>query len=165
MNFFKHRHIVVAALVAPVLALIAYFGMDYIFSETPQVAVEGQSYLLVEKPNCRYDSGFCGLKNNEFELDMSYRRLGGNRIMLDLESAFPLEGVMLAVVRDENDDQTPAPMNATGGDGTQWTMEIMVSDPEMQRIRLVASAGGAFYFGDVSTRFTLADLRAEKESG
>ena len=161
MNFFKHRHIVVAALVAPVLALIAYFGMDYIFSEPPQAAVEGQSYLLVEKPNCRYDSGFCGLKNNEFELDLSYRRMGGNRMMLDLESAFPLEGVVLAVVRDENDDRTPTPMNAAGSDGTQWTMEIMVSDPETQRIRLVASAGGALYLGDVSTRFTTAKQAAD----
>ena len=157
MNFFKHRHVVVAALVAPVLALIAYFGMDYIFSETPQVAQEGQSYPLVEKPNCRYDSGLCGLKNNEFELDLSYRRLGVSRLVLNLESVFPLEGVMLAVVRNENDDQPPVPMIAAGTDGTQWTMEIMVSDPQTQRLRLVASAGGALYYGDVSTRFTMAE--------
>ena len=157
MNFFKHRHVVVAALVAPVLALIAYFGMDYIFSEAPQAAQEGQSYPLVEKPNCRYDSGFCGLKNNEFELDLSYRRLGVSRLVLNLESVFPLEGVLLAVVRNENDDQPPVPMNAAGTDGTQWTMEIMVSDPQTQRLRLVASAGGALYYGDVSTRFTMAE--------
>lgn len=161
MSFFKHRHIVVAALVAPVLALIAYFGMDYIFSEAPQVAVEGQSYSLVEKPNCRYDSGFCGLKNNEFELDLSYRGLGGGRMMLDLESAFPLDGVMLAVVRDEHDDQVPGPMNAVGNDGLVWTLEIMVSEPQTQRIRLVASAGGSLYFGDVSTRFTMADPNSD----
>lgn len=157
MNFFKHRHVVVAGLVAPVLALGAYFAVGYMFGESPQAAVEGRSYSLVEKPNCRYDSGSCGLKNNDFELDLSYRRMGGNRMMLDLESAFPLEGVMLAVVRDENDDQTPMPMNSAAAGGSSWTMEIMVSDPDSQRIRLVASAGGALYFGDVSTRFTMAD--------
>ena len=161
MNFFKHRHIVVAALVAPVLALIAYFGMDYMFGEAPHAAVEGQSYSLVEKPNCRYGSGLCGLKNSDFELDLSYRRTGGNRMMLDLESAFPLEGVMLAVVRDENDEQAPIPMNAVGSDGTEWTMEVMVSNPETQRIRLVASADGALYFGDVSTRFTMAEEESD----
>lgn len=147
----------VAALVAPLLALITYFAMDFMFGETPSAAIEGQSYPLVEKPGCRWDSGYCGLKNNEFELDMTYRRLGGERLALDLESIFPLDGVLLAVVDHETDDRTPVPMSPVGSDGLKWTLEITVSDPERQRLRLAVSAGGSLYYGDASTLFTTAN--------
>jgi hypothetical protein len=157
MSILRNRHVLIAALVAPVLALIAYFGMDFMFGESPSAAVEGQSYPLAEKPNCRWESGSCGLKNNEFELEIHYRRLGGDRFVLDLEAVYPLEGVMLAAVRDEADEAPPEPMQATGGDGLNWTMEIEIAEPGTQRIRLAASAAGSVYFGDVSTNFMLAD--------
>ncbi len=157
MNILRNKHVLVAALVAPVLALLAYFAMDYMFGETPHAAVEGQSYALVEMPNCRYDSGSCGLKNNEFRLDMNYRRISDDRLALDLSSAFPLDGVLLALVISETDDKPPVPMQSAAPDGTKWTIELQIAEPETDRIRLVASAGGSVYFGDVSTRFTLAD--------
>jgi len=157
MNILKNKHILVATLVAPLLAILAYFSIDYFVGETPQAAVQGQSYPLVEKPNCRYDSGFCGLKNNDFELELSYVRLDTDRLVLNLESEFPLEGVMLAVVSGEKDSKPPVPMSALDGQGQKWTIEISVTGPETDRIQLAASAGGSLYFGDVSTRFTLAD--------
>ena len=98
--------------------------------------MEGQSYPLVEKPNCRYDSGFCGLKNNDFELDMSYVRLVVDRLVLNLESEFPLEGVMVVVVKGENDKIPPLPMGAVDSEGLKWTIELSVSEPETDRIRL-----------------------------
>lgn len=161
MNILKNKHVLVASLVAPLLAILAYFAMDYLFSEPPQVAVEGQSYPLVEKPNCRYDSGLCGLKNNDFELELSYSRLGGDRLLVNLKSEFPLEGVMAVVVKSETDETPPEPMRAESTDGLEWSMELLVSEPEKYRIRLAASAGGSLYFGDVSTRFTLADRKSD----
>jgi hypothetical protein len=157
MSVLRNKHVLVAALVAPVLALIAWFAIDFFMGETPSAAVGGQSYPLVEKPGCRWESGSCGLKNNEFELDMVYQRLGGDLLRLELESAFPLDGIMLAVVMSETDEQPPLPMQPFGPDGTRWKLEIRVPQPETDRIRLAASAGGSVYFGDVSTRFTLAD--------
>ena len=157
MNFLRNRHMLVAALVAPVLALIAYFAVDHFFGEPPQAAVEGQSYPLVEKPNCRWESGSCGLKNNEFELEIRYRRVGPERLALTLESVFALEGVLLAVVDDVSDELPPVPMNPAGGDGLEWTLEVTVREPGVQRMRLAASAGGSVYFGDVSTAFMRAD--------
>jgi hypothetical protein len=54
----KHnKHILAAVLVAPVLAILSYFGIGYLFGEKPQPALEGQSYRLAEKPNCRWESG------------------------------------------------------------------------------------------------------------
>lgn len=158
MSILKNRHVLVASLVAPLLALMAWFAIDYLTGETPHAAVEGQSYPLVEKPNCRYDSGFCGLKNNDFELTISYERLSGDRLALTLESDFPLDGVLLAVVISDTDDRKPVPMKPLGPEGKRWAIEVVVAEPETDRIRLAASTGGSVYFGDASTRFTLADL-------
>ena len=63
---------------------------------TPQAAMPGQSYPLVEKPNCRRSGGECGLENGEFELDLRVQWMSEDRIVLRLESAFPLDGVMIA---------------------------------------------------------------------
>ena len=156
MNFLRNRHMLVAALVAPVLALIAYFAVDHFFGEPPHAAIEGQSYPLVEKPNCRWESGSCGLKNNEFELDMSYRLLGNGRVALSLESSHPLDGVLLAVVNDDSGATAPAPMDSARNDGTLWMLEVTVGQPGVQRMQLAASAGGSVYFGDVSTAFMQA---------
>ena len=97
------------------------------------------------------------LRNNEFELDLRFRRLGGDRLALDLESAFPLDGVMLAVVNSESDVAPPRAMQPAGDDGLEWTIEVRVSKPGTDRIRLVASTDGVVYFGDASTEFTRAD--------
>ena len=155
MSVLRNRHVLVAALVAPVLALIAYFASDYFFGETPQVAVEGQSYPLVEKPSCRWESGYCGLKNNEFELDLLVREVDGETLLL-LESVFALEGVMLSVGREEAEGAQPVPMRAVDEEGHRWSLRLIVPAPGQDRIRLVAAADGSMYYGDVSTAFMLS---------
>ena len=57
MKFLKNKHLLTASLVAPILALMSYFAIDALVGETPHAAEEGQSYQLVEKQNCRYNSG------------------------------------------------------------------------------------------------------------
>ena len=57
MSFFKNRHLVIATLMAPVLALISYYAVNALVSETPHAAKAGQSYQLAEKPNCRRGGG------------------------------------------------------------------------------------------------------------
>ena len=155
MSVLKNRHVLVAALVAPLLALIAYFASDYFFGEAPQVAVEGQSYPLVEKPSCRWESGYCGLKNNEFELDLQVREVDGETLLL-LESVFALEGVMLSVGREEAEGAQPVPMRAVDEEGRRWSLPLIVPAPGQDRIRLVAAADGSLYYGDVSTAFMLS---------
>jgi hypothetical protein len=155
MSVLKNKHVLVAALVAPLLALIAYFASDYFFGEAPQVAVEGQSYPLVEKPSCRWESGYCGLKNNEFELDLLVREVDGETLLL-LESVFALEGVMLSVGREEVEGAQPVPMRAVDEEGRRWSLPLIVPAPGQDRIRLVAAADGSLYYGDVSTAFMLS---------
>ena len=155
MSNWNNKHLTVAMLMAPILALMAYFGVNFMLGEEPQAAEPGNSYLLVEKPNCRYESGVCGLKNADFELTLNYEWIGVDRMLLKLASEHPLEGVLVALVEFEAEEEHPVEMLPAGPDGLSWSLEMARPDPENQRLHLVASAAGAFYLGDVATRFTL----------
>ena len=155
MSFWKNKHLLIATLTAPVLGLLSYFAVDHFVGEKPHAAKAGQSYLLVEKPNCRYSSGNCGLKNSDFELDLSYERPNGGRLLLKLESEFPLDGVMLALGTSESEQDQPVPMQRMSNDNLTWSLDIANPDPDHHRLYLVASSGQSLYYGDVATKFTL----------
>ena len=159
MSIFKSKHVVTASIVAPVLALIGYFGINALVGESPHAAEEGQSYQLVEMPSCRYSSGRCGLKNADFELNLRTESLADDRLLLTLESEFPLDGVKVALVEHEADEKQPVDMRAMSEDGLVWSLEIASPDPERNRLRLVASANGSLYFGDAAMKFTLKETR------
>ena len=154
MSVFKDKHMVVAMLVAPVLAVLAYYAIDALVGEKPQPAVEGESYPLVEMPGCRYGSGRCALENGDFVLELRPAEVAGGRLTLTMRSAHPLEGAMIALVENSGDDSPPAAMQPTSGDGLGWSVKILRPDPERHRLRLVASSAGSLYYGDVSTAFT-----------
>ncbi len=42
MSFWKNKHVLVATLAAPVLAVVSYFGIGAIFGEKPMPAEAGQ---------------------------------------------------------------------------------------------------------------------------
>jgi hypothetical protein len=155
----QNKHLVTAAVVAPVLALIGYFGINALVGESPHAAEEGQSYQLVEMPSCRYSSGHCGLKNGDFELNLSTESLGDDRLLLKIESELPLEGVKVALVEHEADEKQPVDMRAMGEDGLVWSLEIASPDPERNRLHLVASANRSLYFGNAAMKFTLPETR------
>jgi hypothetical protein len=155
----QNKHLVTAAIVAPVLALIGYFGINALVGESPHAAEAGQSYQLVEMPSCRYNSGHCGLKNGDFELNLSTESLDADRLLLMLKSEFPLEGVKVALVENEADEMQPVEMQSMGGDGLVWSLDIARPDPERNRLRLVASSSQSLYFGDVAMKFTLQEER------
>jgi len=152
----KNKHVVMAMLVAPVLAVLAWYALDALVGERPAPAVEGASYPLVEMPKCRYNSGRCGLENGDFELSLAAAGMEAGRLTLTMTSVFPLEGAMIALVEGEDDSVPPTPMQPTSGDGLNWTVEIERPDADRQRLRLVVSSAGTLYFGDVSTAFTVA---------
>ena len=154
MRIWKNKHLLIATLMAPILGLLTYFVVGSMVSEKPQAAQAGQSYTLVEMPNCRYSSGLCGLKNADFMLELSFDRLGGDQLLLKLRSEHPLDGVMLAQMVNENEESQPKPMRAEGGDGLNWSQEIWNPDPQKQRLHLVATSNDSFYIGDAALKFT-----------
>jgi len=158
MSFFKNKHVLIATLMAPVLGLVTYFAVGKLVGEQPHPAEVGNTYQLIEKPNCRHGSGLglCGLKNVDFELTLSFEWLVNDRMLLKLKSEHPLDGVMLALVDGEVPENQPEAMRPMDEDGLSWSMEIPHPDPENDRLRLVASANQVLYFGDVATKFILA---------
>lgn len=154
MNVLKNRHVLVAALVAPVLALLAWYGTEYLFGEKPHAAVAGQSYRLAEKPDCRYGSGHCGLKNGDFELELRMETTDDGRSVLMLKSAVALDGVKVALAEEGIEGAEPAAMHAQDGDGLLWSLEMRRPDPQRERLQLVAASRESLWFGDADTAFT-----------
>lgn len=144
-----------ATIIAPLLAVISYYAIDFFVGEPAIPAEAGQSYQLVEKPNCRYQSGFCGMKNGDFELNLSPEWVGEDRLKLILRSEFPLQGVLIAVVENEQDESRPSEMLAVSDDGLVWSSTLAGPDPARDRLRLVASSNDSLWYGDVALTFSI----------
>ncbi len=148
---FTNKHVVIAMIVAPVLAVLAWFGVGQIGAEKPQVAVQGQSYPLVEQSNCRYASGACDLENEDFKLRITMAdSVSGPELVLTATHA--LDGVVMSVGQ-ATEEAAPSPMRALDGQGLSWRLALGQSPSAQERIRMVANASGSSYFADASTTF------------
>ena len=99
----KNKHVVIAMLVAPILAVIAWYGVDSIVAEQAQVAKPGDSYPLVARSNCRYDSGACDLVNNDFKLTLKPVDLLPDQTRISLESEFTIAQATLSLVNGSDE--------------------------------------------------------------
>ncbi|RLA58120.1 MAG: hypothetical protein DRR04_11690 [Gammaproteobacteria bacterium] len=148
---FTNKHVIIAMIVAPVLSVLAWFAVGSLTGEQAAPAQPGQSYPLVEKSNCRYESGACDLENEDFKLTLVYQEgLSGPQLVL--RSSHPLEGVVLGVGNPDAEG-APTAMKASDGQGLEWRLAIGGAPLPNERIRLVAMAGGSSYFADASTLF------------
>jgi len=150
---FKNKHVVVSLIVAPILAVISYFAIDAIVAETPHAAKAGERVALIEKPNCRYSSGACDLKNGEFEMRIHANWSDNVQVLLTVESNYPLDGVIAAHVQDDANNVPPINMRPVDQDGYKWALSIINPNLKIDRLRLAASANQAVYFGDASLAF------------
>ena len=148
---FTNKHVIIAFIVAPILAILAWFAVGNLMGEKAAPAQEGQSYPLVEKSNCRYDSGVCHLENEDFRLALSYQDTPAGRELV-LRSSHPLDGVALAVAVPGS-EVPPGMMRAVDGQGMEWRLPVDSRPGLDQRIMLVASSGGSSYFADAATAF------------
>lgn len=143
-----NKHVVVAMIVAPILAVLAWFATGYFAGEKPHAAREGGAYPLVEQSGCRWSSGECEARNNDVRLTLKPAASG----YLQLTSSHPLEQVQLGV--GDAKTAVPVAMKAVGEDGKRW--QVMLRTPAPQdRFYLVANLGGARYFADLSSAFLL----------
>ena len=154
---FTNKHVIVAMLVAPILAIFAWFSIDMMVSETPFEPVAGETYKLVEKPNCRWASGECELKNNNFEVRMVAEKIGDGQREVSLESSHPLDGVKFAIFKSAPEtvdrESTPTDMRPLDDSGLKWGLTIEEPRSELARFRLALRANEAMFFGEVSTTF------------
>lgn len=155
---FTNRHVIVALLVAPVMAILAWFAVGQLIGERAAPAQAGQSYPLLAQSNCRYASGSCELKNAELWLRLEAE--SGAAPQLRLTASHSLDGVKLAVAasaegRTAGGDSTASPraLDPRGDDGRTWVLPLPGDLPADAQLQLVARAAGALYFAETGTAF------------
>lgn len=148
---FNNKHVIVAMLVAPALAVLTWFAVDSVVGKEPRPARAGESYPLVERSNCRYDSGQCDLDNKDFKLTLSLD-FSIAKPTLILRSSHALDGALLAVARPGGSGQ-PSAMRPRSAEANEWTLMLASVPARGERLHLVASAGGTSWFADTGTRF------------
>ena len=149
---FSNKHFIAALLVTPILAVIAYFAVDNLVSEKPHSAVEGGTYKLLAKSNCRYASGVCTFKNADMEMDVTLEEQG-DTVLLTLNSAVPLSGVKLSLSAPSDETPVPLELTSVAGEPNKWQGRFNIAYSGDEILRLVVSAGGAYYFGETVAAF------------
>ncbi len=144
----KNKHVVVAMLVAPVLAILAWFAVDYFVAERPQAAQEGATYRLVAKSNCRYASGGCDLENSEFKLAIRPEILTASSMALTLSSSHSLDSAAIGLV-ELGSAEAPAQMTQTDDGGQEWQALIARPDSTEAGIRIAVTAQGATWYAEI----------------
>ena len=148
---FTNKHVVIALIVGPILAILAWIGVGQIAGEEAAAAVSGRSYPLVEKSDCRYESGHCKLENEDFKLVLRMEQRGIETVLV-LQSAHALEGVLMSVA-EPGSEIRPTAMRASDTQNMEWVISMEQLPTPQQRFYLVARSGGVQYFGDAATLF------------
>ena len=149
---FKNKHVVIAMLVAPVLAIMAWFAIDYFVAERPHAAQEGAAYTLIAKSNCRYESGRCDLENSDFKLSIRPAFATAEYVQIEMTSAFPLQSATLGLVID-GVPAVPVPLEAAVEEALQWTGRIDRPGGDNSTLRIAVTAQGAAWYAEVPTVF------------
>lgn len=149
---FTNKHVVVAMLVAPVLAIMAWFAIDYFVAERPHAAKPGAAYKLIAKSNCRYDSGQCDLENGDFKLTLRATGKSGENVTLALQSRFALQQATIGFI-DGGQDRPPSMMVASDTAATQWSATVALPTGNLSTLGLAVKSQGANYFAEVPATF------------
>jgi len=154
---FTNKHIIIAMLVAPLLAILAYFATDLAIGEKPQPAVAGQNYKLAAGPDCRYASGKCTLRNGELTITMRATQDALQQWQFVANANQPLESLSMAIVPKGDSTTAPVVMANTGKTDedmlSQWTVTLPDFDKELDQMRVVAVLGQSFYIVETPAIF------------
>lgn len=149
---FTNKHVVVAMLVAPVLAIGAWYAVGHFIGERPHAAVEGGSYLLVARSNCRYDSGECDLVNGDFKVTLTPVGDVSGPVTLELVSRLPLQAATLGLVESAAERHATS-MSRQDETSTRWLATLPHIDPANSLIRLAVIAGETTFYAEVPGAF------------
>lgn len=151
----RNRHVVTALLVAPILALIAYFAVDAMLSPDAEALVAGSSYPLKEHSNCRRAGGQCTLSNNDLRLELIVRRAAG-RLEVHVRLNQQAELLLLAQLLESGQELGPYQLSSdiTDEAKTHESYSASLDAPsDLRGLRLVAVVGGANFFAAPSAAF------------
>jgi len=154
---FKNKHVVVAMLVAPALAIMAWFAVDHFVGEKPHAAKPGEAYSLLARSNCRYDSGQCDLVNGDFEVTLRPTGTTASSVGIELVSKHALERATIGLA---DTGAPPSLMAAADATSTRWSASVSRPTSDDSALRIAAIADGTTYYAEVPVVF----LRFENDS-
>ena len=147
---FRNKHLVLALLVAPVLALIAWFSVDYFVAERPHAAIPGAAYELIAKPNCRRASGRCDLANKDVAITVpSYDDAGAD---VGLTSTIAADRAALGLAGDD-----PAALARLDKQGKRWAGRITGNIDAAGRMRVAIVISNTTFYAEVPVTFFVTD--------
>ena len=155
----KNKHIIVAMLVGPMLAIMAWFAVDWYVAEQPHAAKAGESYSLIVKSNCRYESGQCDLTNNDFKLIIRPAQLYSYQTLLTIDSEFALGKVSVALVSDDVETPAVAELGGESNLSERWAIRIPAAPEETSTFRIAVTAQGAVYYAEVPVIFLVPEAK------
>ena len=150
---FKNKHTVIALLVAPMLAIIAWFAVDYFVAERPQAASPGEFYPLVAKPNCRRRSDGCDLSNADLTLTLVVTEATVTGASVELTSVFPLEEAMAGLANGGEDEGSPTALASVDAEGLSWTGSVSGRIDADTGMRVLVRANEATFYAEVPVTF------------
>lgn len=165
LKILTNKHLIIALIVSPILAIMAYYAVDYTVSEKPHKAIEGEAYPLVAKSNCRYTSGKCTFENGDIEVSVVVSSNNDNDIgvaekqvwAVTLDANVPLRGAKIAFINDtaapEGTSNTPHDMFSLNPALTQWQANISDTHIEGSQLQLAIAINNTYYYGESDTQF------------
>ena len=149
----RNFHFIIALLVAPALAILAWYAADTMLGDKKEKAKEGLGYELLGDSNCRYESGTCTMSNGNFELDIKVDRAGEGELAVQLESAHPLDAVSMGWVNPDAEKADQTALGVANNKRTRWEGVIPGEASTKARMRVLARADGTSYYGEAKTVF------------
>lgn len=152
MDTLKSRHVIVALLVAPLLAVGAWFAVGYWVAGdamTPLPAEQGSAYPLLERSGCRYAGGRCVLSNGDLDIAVT---LQGTRLYFapSVEVDVLVAGLILLT--------ESVPIKGTWRDEQQaWEVVLPAVPTASDRLRVIVSRNDSEFYGEASMAFTASE--------
>ena len=145
---FTNKHVVIAMLVAPLLAIMGWYAVDYFVAERPHVAQPGASYRLIAKSNCRYESNQCDLENGDFKVTLRSTRIAADTVTIDLQSIFPLQQASIGFI-DDGPNALPTGMEPSDPGATLWSTALALPSSDASTIGIAVRVQGATYYAEI----------------
>lgn len=148
----KNKHVVIALIVAPVLAVLAWYAVGSLIGEKPQAVESGETYKLAARSNCRYASGACDLHNAGFKLSIRPEMVAASSVALVMTSSHALQSAAIGLIENES-GAAPAPMTRTDEAGLEWQGLLPRPASDDATIRIAVTAQGATWYAEVPVVF------------
>ena len=125
MKFFTNKHVIASLIIAPILAILAWFLVDDWVADDVLKVEKGILYPLVAKSNCRWPSGYCYFENEDVEIKITTdtQNFGQNKLMV--RSEIPMTNINFALVTNPDEMSNQMAMRPIDNTYQQWESDVV----------------------------------------